>query len=100
MIKTTINKSDVTLEVRGGFSNISAEYILLGKLICDAFKEKDKKLAEMFESGIKQMAEDHVFSCSEEELEEKMAEAEEEDPMEELVKSLEDLKKTLSEMKK
>lgn len=105
MIKTTINKSAVKLQVKGCFKEIYAEYCLLGRLIAETFAKHDKKLVEVFENGIKELADKHVFSCMDEELDEKMgaaegaAEEEQEDDLTKLAGSLEELKKTLEDLK-
>lgn len=101
MIKTTINKSDVELQVTGCFKEIYAEYCLLGRLIAESLAETDKTLTKLFEDGLKKMAESHVFSCTDEELNEKMdaAKEEEEDDLTKLADSLEKLKKTLEGLK-
>ena len=101
MIKATINKNDVGLEVAGCFKEICAEYYLLGRLIAESFAEHDKKLVELFEDGLKKMAESHVFSCTDDELDKKMDAAEEEhdDDLDKLAGSLEKLKKTLEGLK-
>lgn len=101
MIKATIKKNDVGLEVTGCFKEICAEYCLLGRLIAESFAEHDKKLAEVFEKGIKELADEHIFTCTDEELDEKMgaAEEEQEDDLTKLAGSLEELKKTLEDLK-
>lgn len=102
MIKTTINKSDVELQVTGCFKEISAEYCLLGRLIAETFAKQDKKLAETFKKCIKELADGHAFSCTDEELDKKMSSAEEEQEDDDLTKlagSLEELKKTLEDLK-
>lgn len=101
MIKAMINKSDVELQVTGRFEEICAEYCLMGRLIAESFAKKDKKLAELFEKSVKEMTEWHLFSCTDEELDEKMdaAKEEREDDLTKLDESLEKLKKTLEGLK-
>ena len=92
MIKAMINKSDVVeFQAAGRFNEIFAEYCLMGRLIAESLAETDKTLVKLFEDGLKAMAESHVFSCTDEELNKKMsaAEEEEDDDLTKLANSLE-----------
>ena len=42
----------------------------MGRAIGESFREKDPAMAEAFNDGLKKMAEDRLFSCSDTELDE------------------------------
>lgn len=79
--------------VSGGLSDLSAETIMLMRLVNNAIAEKDEDAAEVYRNGIEKAVADKLPWTNAEELDKKVKEAEEEsdNSKEELRKSLIDL---------
>ena len=74
----------------------------MGRAIGESFREKDPAMAEAFNDGLKKMAEDRLFSCSDTELDELIDGDKEEDDSDcdDLEKAVQRLRDRLEELKK